>query len=409
MKILLLHDYGTATGGAELQILSLRQGLLQQGHEVRLFSSSALPVRNFPQLADYTCFGATSRVRVLAQTANVFAYWRLRQILREFQPDVVHLRIFLTQLSPLVLPLLQNIPCIYQTAMYGAICPKGTNTLPDGQQCQFSVGRACLSSGCLTPQSWAALMVQHRFWQRWRGAIDQIVALSHGMKQELEQAGLSPVDVIYNGVPVRSPRPPLTQPPTVAYAGRLVPEKGVDVLLQAFAIAHTQVPDAQLLIAGQGSAEGDLRQLAGGLGIADRVHWLGHCTRADMENRFNQAWVQVVPSRWAEPFGNVTTEAMMRGTAVIASAVGAQPEIVQPDQTGFLIPPGAVDALAESLTKLLLHQDLAEAMGAVGRDRALTHFSEERRNDQFLALYRRLQAQYAPISSPAIHSGVSST
>lgn len=409
MKILLLHDYGTPTGGAELQILSLREGLRERGHEVRLFASQAMPVEGYAQQADYTCFGTTSKAQVITQTANVSAYWQLRNVLQEFQPNIVHIRMFLWQLSPLILPLLKSIPCVYQTAVYKAICPSGTNVLPDGTPCKFSPGLACLSSGCLTPQSWAVLLLQFQLWQRWRGAVDQIVALSHGMKQELEQAGLSPVDVIYNGVPVRSPRPPLTQPPTVAYAGRLVPEKGVDVLLQAFAIAHTQVPDAQLLIAGQGSAEGDLRQLAKGLGIADRVHWLGHCTRAEMEDRFNQVWVQVVPSQWAEPFGNVTTEAMMRGTAVIASAVGAQPEIVQPDKTGFLIPPGAVDALAESLTQLLLHQDLAEAMGAAGRERALAHFSEERRNDQFLALYRRLQARYAPTSSSAMHSGVSST
>jgi glycosyltransferase involved in cell wall biosynthesis len=408
MKILLLHDYGTSTGGAELQILSLRQGLRNRGHDVRLFASQAMPVEGYAHQADYTCFGTTSKVQVITQTANISAYWQLRTVLREFQPDVVHIRMFLWQLSPLILPLLQPIPCVYQTAVYKAICPVGTKVLPDGSPCQFSPGLVCLSSGCLTPQSWAALMVQHQLWQRWKGAIDQIVALSHGMKQELEQAGLSPVDVIYNGVPVRSPRPPLTQPPTVAYAGRLVPEKGVDVLLKAFAIAHTQVPEAQLMIAGQGSAEGDLRQLAEGLGIADRVRWLGHRPRTEMEDLFNQAWVQVVPSQWAEPFGNVTTEAMMRGTAVIASAVGAQPEIVQPGKTGFLIPPGEVDALAECLTKVLLHQDLAEAMGAAGRERALAHFSEERRNEQFLALYQRLQAQYASTASPAIHSGVSS-
>lgn len=395
MKILLLHDYGTATGGAELQMLSLRQGLMERGHEVRLFASRVSPVEGYPQLADDTCFGTTSKAQVLTQTANPSAYWQLRRVLREFRPDVVHIRMFLWQLSPLILPLLNPFPCVYQTAVYKAICPAGTNLLPDGRRCEFSPGRVCLSSGCLTPQSWAMLMVQYQLWQRWRSAIDQIVALSYAMKGELEQAGLCPVEVIHNGVPVRSPRPALSDPPTVVYAGRLVPEKGIDVLLRAFAIAQAQVPNAQLWLAGQGGAEGDLRQLAQALSISEQVTWLGHRSRSELEALFDQAWVQVVPSLWAEPFGNVTTEAMMRGTAVIASAMGAQPEIVKAGQTGFLVPPGDVNSLAGELVKLLQNRDLAESMGQAGRDRALTHFSEEQRTEQFLALYRRLQAHYA--------------
>ena len=395
MKILLLHDYGTATGGAELQVLSLRQNLLERGHEVRLFSSRAVQVEDYPLLADHTCFGATSKIRVLAQTVNVSAYYALRQVLVEFQPDVAHIRMFLTQLSPLILPLLQDIPCVYQTSVYNAICPVGTNVLPEGQPCKSAPGHVCLTSGCLPIKTWMALMVQQKLWQRWRPAVDKVVALSHAMKAELEEGGLYPVEVIHNGVPERSPRPALSDPPTVVYAGRLVPEKGIDVLLRAFAIAQAQIPHAQLWLAGQGSAEGELRQLTQDLSISEQVTWLGHRSRSELEALFDQAWVQVVPSLWAEPFGNVTTEAMMRGTAVIASAVGAQPEIVTADQTGFLVPPGDVKGLGSGLAKLLQNRDLAEAMGQAGRDRALTHFSEDQRTEQFLALYRRLQAHYA--------------
>ncbi|MFQ4136064.1 glycosyltransferase family 4 protein [Nodosilinea sp. PGN35] len=394
MKILLLHDYGTASGGAELQMLSLRQGLSDRGHQVRLFASGALPVAGHPQLADDTCFGTTSRLQVLSQTANPSAYWRLRRVLREFQPDVVHMRMFMWQLSPLILPLLRSRPCVYQTAVYKAICPAGTKVLPDGSPCQVAPGRVCLSGGCLTPQTWAVLMVQYRLWQRWRGAIDRVVALSQGMKAQLEAAGLSPVEVIYNGVPVRDPRPALSDPPTVVFAGRLVPEKGVDVLLKAFAVARSRIPTAQLLIAGQGPAAESLRALAQQLGLGDSVIWLGHVSRPALEAHFECAWVQAVPSQWEEPFGNVTTEAMMRGTAVVASAVGAQPEIIHGDRTGFLVPPGDIETWGDRLTRLLQNRELAETMGRAGRDRALAHFSEASRTDQFLALYQRLQNGY---------------
>ena len=396
MKILMIHDIGTATGGAELQMLSLRQGLRDLGHDVRLFSSLATPVKDSKLLADYSCFGTNTLLQVLSQTINPSAYLKLRQILRKFKPDVVHVRMFMWQMSPAILPLLKNIPCIYQTAVYKAICPAGTKVLPDGSDCHSKPGTVCLSNGCLTPQSWAMLMVQHKLWEYWRDAFDVVVALSQGMKIKLEEAGIRPVEVVYNGVPIREEQLPLSQIPTVVYAGRLVSEKGVDILLRAFAKVLVQVPQSQLMIAGDGAAKDSLQDLSKDLGIADAVTWLGYLPQSEMEKHFAGAWVQAVPSQWAEPFGNVTTEAMMRGTTVIASAVGAQPEIVVDGETGFLISsPGDVDSWTANLTRLLSNRQLAAKMGNMGRDRALAKFSENNRNQSFLEIYNRLQEKYA--------------
>ncbi|MCU0526511.1 MAG: glycosyltransferase family 4 protein [Elainella sp. Prado103] len=401
MKILLLHDYGTATGGAELQMLSLRQNLRDRGHEVKLLSSRAqmVPGTDHPVQSDYDCFGTTTKLQVFSQVANLSAYWQLRRVLHEFQPDVVHVRMFMWQLSPLILPLLRPLPCLYQTAVYKAICPLGTKVLPNGTACEVSAGWACLQSGCLTPQSWLPLMIQSQLWQRWKSAFDLVVALSEGMKAKLLAAGIDPIEVVHNGVPERSMRPPLTDPPTVAFAGRLVPEKGGDILLRALA----QVPvAARLLIAGAGSEAAAWGKLAEALGIADRVMWFGHLPVAEMERQFESAWVQVVPSRWEEPFGNVSTEAMMRGTAVIASAVGGQPEIVQSGITGFLVPPGDVGSLAAALTEILQDRDRAEQMGQAGRQRALTHFSETQRTDRFLGLYQQICSRYPGRSAASL-------
>ena len=395
MKILLVNDIGRATGGAELQMLSLRKRLRDRGHDVRLFSSKASSVADSELLADYSCFGSDTKLQVLTQTANLSAYIKLRKILAEFEPDVVHLRIFLGQLSPLILPLLKNIPCIYQMAMYRPICPKGTKTLPDGQPCQYKAGRICLKAKCMTPQSWAVLMLQKQLWQRWRDNIDCMVALSHGMKERLEAEGITPVEVVYNGVAERPMQSTLSDPPTVAFAGRLVATKGVEVLIKAFAITRKTIPQARLLIAGSGEEESAYHELAIALGINEAITWLGYVSRTELEQEFDRAWVQVIPSLWAEPFGNVTTEAMMRGTAVIASAVGAQPEIVDDGTTGFLVEPGNEIALAAKLTSILSSDRLASQMGQSGRERALTEFSEDKRDRTFLEIYTRLIAQYS--------------
>ena len=144
----------------------------------------------------------------------------------------------------------------------------------------------------------------------------------------------------------------------------------------------------------KGADEETLRALAEQLGIADRIVWLGHLSRAKLEQEFNSVWVQVVPSQWAEPFGNVTTEAMMRGTAVVASAVGAQPEIIgSHQQAGTLVPPGDSEALAAALLPILQRKAIAEQMGAAGHTRAMAEFSETRCVENFLRLYDDLVAQ----------------
>ena len=390
MKILLLNDVGTATGGAETQMLSLRDNLRYLSHDVRLFSSAAKPVANSPLLSEYSCFGTNTLFQVISQTANVSAYLNLRRVLDEFQPDVVHVRMFMWQLSPLILPLLEEVPCLYQTAVYKAICPVGTKLLPDGSPCKYSAGKACLHHGCLTPQSWVMYMLQRQLWLRWRHAFNAVVALSHAMKANLEAEGITPVKVVHNGVQKRPQAPPLSQPPTVAFAGRLVPEKGIDVLLKAFARVKQNIPLAELVIAGQGIEFDNLQLLAEQLKVNTSVKWFGHISREELEQQFDSVWVQAIPSLWAEPFGNVTTEAMMRGTAVIASTTGAQPEIVSNNYTGFLVPPGDVDALADALLKLLSNRELAEAMGKAGRKRAIEEFSEERRTQSFLDIYQEI-------------------
>lgn len=389
MKILLVNDYATPTGGAELLTLAIRDELRQRGHDARLFASSARPGAG-GGLADYECFGTTSRFRTLLQTANPWAFWRLRQVLAEFRPDIVHVKLFLTQLSPLILPLLRNVPSLYHVVWYRPICPLGTKMLPDGTACQVPAGAVCYRNHCLPLRDWFPLMLQMKLWRRWRNVFDLFVANSEAVKRRLIAEGIAPVEVIWSGVPIRPLRPPLSSPPTVAFAGRLVREKGAEVLVRAFAKVVKKIPQARLLLAGEGPERDRLKRLIAGLGFSSSVSMLGHLPRPQMERYFASAWVQAVPSRWEEPFGLVVAEAMMRGTAVVASASGGLTEIVQDGKTGFLVPSGDGDALAEALLTLLRDSALAEQMGNAGREVALAQFREATFVDKFVPLYEML-------------------
>lgn len=389
MKILLVNDYATPTGGAEILMLALRDGLRQRGHDARLFASSARP-RQSEMLADYECFGTTSRYRTLLQAANPWAFWRFREVLAEFQPDVVHVMMFLTQLSPLILPLLREVPSLYHVQWYRPVCPVGTKMLPDGTACQVPAGTVCYRNRCLPLRDWVPLMFQMKLWRRWRKAFNVIVANSEAVRRRLIDEGLAPVEVVFNGVPITSPRPPLSSSPAVAFAGRLVREKGVDVLLRAFARVVAEIPTARLLLAGDGPERKRLTKLTAELGLSATVSMLGHLSREQLERARAGAWVQCVPSRWAEPFGMVAAEAMMRGTAVVASRCGGLTEIVQDGRTGILVPPGDAEALAEALLRLLGNRELAEQMGRAGREVALARFSEGAFVDRLEQLHQEL-------------------
>ena len=339
MKILLLNDAATPGGGAELLTLALRHELRRRGHDARLFASTAAYGPG-PSQADYTCYGTVGALRTIHRVGNFSAYVRLRSVLRDFRPDVVHVRMFLTQLSPLILPLLRDVPSLYHATWFETICPTGLKLLPDGAVCNEPAGRACRRNGCVSRRAWPGLMWQLTLFRHWRGVFDRVVANSQALAQTLTANGLSPVEVIWNGVEVRASRPPLVSPPTISFAGRLSREKGVDVLLRAFAQVRESVPDAKLVIVGDGNKRDELLRLSRELALGASVEMLGHLEQGDLERQLAASWVHAVPSWPPETFGLTAAEAMMRGTAVVASSVGGLVEIVEAERTGLLVPPG---------------------------------------------------------------------
>lgn len=404
LRILLLNDYGTLAGGAEVQVVTLRDQLRARGHEVALFSSSARvgPGANH---ADHTCAGTSRAWRTPLQVANPHAWMRLREVMASFQPDVVHVSIMLTQLSPLVLPLLRAVPSVYYAVWYRSVCPTGTKMLPDGTSCMEGWGRAC--RGCLSRSAWPLMMAQMSLWDRWRSAFDVVVANSEETLRHLRAGGIEVDAVIGHGVPEGTHLAEPAERPTVVFAGRLVPEKGFDVLLRAFARVAEQLPDAQLLVAGDGPEREDIERLVRTLGLGDHVVMLGHLPVHEVGRRLVGAWVQAVPSRWQEPFGMVAAEAMMRGTAVVATESGGLRDLVSPGETGLLVAPEDVEGWTAALTTLLSDRALAERMGRRGREVALARHTASAQADRFLDLYGRLLQESERARAPDGLSGAS--
>ena len=152
--------------------------------------------------------------------------------------------------------------------------------------------------------------------------------------------------------------------PYVAAVGRLVPQKGFDVLLEAF--ARLDAPEVDLLIAGDGPERRRLEALRERLGLGARVHLLGVMDRATVASLYRGARLVACPSRW-EGLPLVCLEAMASGRAVVASRVDGIPDAVSDGDTGLLVPPEDPVALAGALRTLLADGPRRERLGARGR------------------------------------------
>lgn len=194
--------------------------------------------------------------------------------------------------------------------------------------------------------------------------------------------------VIFNGASpedfARAPR--FVHPrPFVLALGRLVPEKGFDMLLTAMACDRLRSHD--VVLAGAGPETSNLRRLVLQLGLADRAHLLGHTDRATTAALFNGADFVVVPSRADEGLPVVCAEALAAGRPCIGTAVGGVPEAIVDGETGLLVPRGDVEALRRAIELLVRNADLRARMAAASRRRA-ERFSWETIAGQYDAAYR---------------------
>ncbi len=178
---------------------------------------------------------------------------------------------------------------------------------------------------------------------------------------------------------------------TVGYAGRLVSEKGVDLLLTALA----RLPRAaRARIVGAGPEEARLRRLAVDLGIADRVAFEPMMPSTAVPGFYHGLDCFILPSRtrpnWKEQFGRVLIEAMACGVPVIGSTCGELPNVI--GDAGLVFPEGDVAALTSHLRCLMQAADQRRTLAASGRARVLSRYTQAHVADQTVAVYRAMLA-----------------
>lgn len=318
MKILQVASSLYDWGGIERYVHYLDEGLTGRGHEVTVVCP--------PQCA----LDERSARKVQFANRSQFSlktYLRFRGIGKSINPDIAHIHF-----SPdFVMPAL----ALRQT----------------------SKAKLVMTRHLVLP--WSSSKVV-----RYTKLFDHIIPVSEAVERKLAESGVprSMMSVAKAGVPDSKatgkdlPSGPLR----IGSFGRLVEEKGVDILLRAVAM----VPDVFLDIYGEGPSEAALKSLAQELKLGSQVKFHGFVT--DVGEAMNSVHAVCVPSMWEEAFPYSILEAMMMKRAVVASKVGGIPEVVQDGVTGRLFNKGDAEGLASILRELSRDTSQLVKMGEQG-------------------------------------------
>jgi glycosyltransferase involved in cell wall biosynthesis len=357
--------------GSEGHLLLLLPALAARGLDVRMIvlEDPSHPARAFcGALADR---GIAHETLPIIGYADVRLPGRLTRSLRALAPDVVH--------THLVHADWYGLPAARRAGIRATVSSRHDNN-------PFRRGR----------------LVRALNRRAMRDAT-RIVAISHALSDfvvEVEGADRSSVVTIHYGLDpwplaggsVAATRAALGCPeegPLIGVAGRLIEQKGIDVLLDAYPSVVARHPAAHLVIVGDGHLRAALAVRAARLNLDGRVTFAGWIP--DARSVMPACDVMVMPSRW-EGFGLVALEAMIASRPLVASDVDALPEIVQHGATGLLVAPGSASALAAAINSLLDRPEWAASLGAAGRRRAVERFGVENMARATHALYEEIVA-----------------
>ena len=306
-------------------------------------------------------------------------YWRgfeahpLRRVMAETKPDIIHVLDEPTS------------GCVFQVAWHHLAASRRSRVLFYGfDNLPFRLSRRATWKWKLT-------------WGRLAGG----AAANSEALENVKRAGFPPdrpLERIFWGVATDAvappddvslqPEPDAGERDTVGFVGRLVPEKGVHVLLAAL----RQLPaTVHGLIVGDGPLRSDLEAQASRPGLKGRVHFTGVVGPAAITVHMRRMRALAVPSltapHWKEQYGRVIAEAMWHGVAVIGSDSGAIPEVI--GRAGIIVPENDPRALAEAVRRVLFDDDLRNGLIRLGRQRAKDELSMNAMADRLVALYGR--------------------
>lgn len=379
MRVLHVYNRHRGGGGSDNAWDATIRLSREQGFDVQTFErdSRSLP----PGLGG----------RVSAFCSGLYAPEAVRgfaRALEEFRPDLVHAHELYPLISPWILPACsrRGIPAVLTCYDYRLTCPVATH---------FHKGRVC--EACKGGREYQAVLrncrdnyaeslayglrnASARAFGLFRRHVSQFIVLTDFSRRWLrDEVGIEDARITVNACSI--PLPATAADPAaggyIAYAGRFVEEKGVELLIEA--ARRTGLP---VKLAGNAPTHPALR-------AGDPVECVLTRSPEELAAFYRGARMLVVPSIWYETFGIVAAEAMSHGIPVIASRFGALQDTVRDGVSGLLFEMRSVEDLCEKITMLWHDADLCRALGAGGREQVRTRFNRELHFRRLTDAYRK--------------------
>lgn len=385
MHVLIAHnDYGKFSG-EEHAVQNIAGILTSHGHEVSWLRASSAVIGD----------SVSQRVKAfLSGIYSVGARRRMEKLLDQTPYDLIQVQNLYPFLSPSILGPCwsRGIPVVMRCPNYRLFCPNGLH-LSHGQVCERCVGGRewqCVVQNCLdNPFKSVGYALRNAFARITGMILDNVsifVVLSQFQKQRFVDLGI-PAERI-EILPNIAPKPNQINTGShdgdaISFVGRVSPEKGI----MDFLNAARKLPGNRFIVAGSTDAMPGVTKLA-----PINVEFKGFLQGKELDEIFYESRLLVSPSLCFEGFPNAVAQAMAFGKPVVATRIGAMPEIVEDGKTGLLFDPGNSEELAAKIDLLYNRPETCREMGKAGREKARTEYSEEKFYSRLMMIYEKALA-----------------
>lgn len=402
MRILYCNKYNFPFSGTEVYLFELMDLMRAYGHEVALFSmadprgeKTAYDSHFVPHIDFKKKSGWISRVKGAGHVVySTEARRRLGAMIRDFRPDVAHVRNIYHHLSPSILWELKKhgVPVLYHLNDFKLLCPS-YNMVSQGRACEACKGGnfwRTMTEGCYPGRGAQAILTAEAYVHRWLGTyrkcVDLFLAPSEFVRDKFVEHGwdASRFEVLPHFQQALASQPLQSGAPLL-YVGRLSAEKGIDDLVRAM----QRIPELRLVIAGDGPQRPALVQLADSLGLKN-IEFVGQVPASKRDALIAASQFTVLPSHAYETLGKTILESHALGRPVVASDIGSRRELIRHGETGLLYRCGNVEELAKAIRWLAENPETAERMGQAGCEWVRQQHTPESHCQELSKIYARL-------------------
>lgn len=364
MKILMVNKFLYPHGGSETYVFDLGRQLTQMGHEVEYFGMDSKDrivgnrVESYTAAMDFHASGVSKLLYPFKIIYSLEARKKIRAVLKDFQPDVVHLNNINFQLTPSIIDEIRKwekaashkVRIVYTAHDAQWVCPNHLLMIPETKElcmrCREGRYAECTKHRCIhNSKVKSVLGTLEAVFYKWRKTytkVDTVICPSHFMKEVLS-ANPSIADrlvVMHNYCAVNG-KTAYEKKDYVLYFGRYSEEKGIGTLLQAC----RELPEIDFVFAGDGSLRAEVESLP-------NVKNLGFLQGEELYKVIGEAQFVVIPSIWYENCPFTVIESQCLGTPVLGSDLGGIPELIDVGQTGELFEAGNVEQLSRLICSM---------------------------------------------------------